>query len=56
MGKVLRYQHVRAREDTLRYLFYTQSLTLMIIYYAHIYTTRMHSNKRSSRYALNILN
>jgi len=30
---------VYAREKTLRYFFYTQSHTLMVTYYAHIYNT-----------------
>lgn len=36
VSKLLRYWHVSAREVVLRYLLYTQSLTLMnTSYYAH---------------------
>jgi len=34
------YLHKCARAGALRYLFYTQSLTIMITYYAHI--THLH--------------
>jgi len=41
---VMRCWYVLAVLGALRYLFYTQELTQMISYYAHIYTTCMYTH------------